>query len=84
MTTFWRAAVLRAAQETGLNVPDDVAVVGFNDSDLAEPLRLTSVRQPFEESGETAVNLLLEQIASPETTRRDVALGVTLIERQTS
>lgn len=78
------SGILKAAREMGLQVPDELAVVGFNDADLAEPLGLTTVRQPFEESGEVAVQLLLEHIASPAATRRDVSLGVSLVERETT
>jgi DNA-binding LacI/PurR family transcriptional regulator len=59
------AAVLHAARRRGLRVPDDVAVVGFDDSDLATVLDLSTVRQPLEESGEIAVRMLTEQIRRP-------------------
>lgn len=78
------SGVLAAARQLGLDVPGDVAVIGFNDSEIAGPLGLTTVRQPFEESGETAVRLLLEQIGDPTTSRHDVKLGVTLVERDTT
>jgi DNA-binding LacI/PurR family transcriptional regulator len=78
------SGILKAAREIGLRVPDELAVVGFNDTGLAEPLGLSTVRQPFEESGEIAAQLLLEHIGAPATTRRDVTLGVSLIERETS
>jgi len=78
------SGVLTAARRLGLEVPRDVAVIGFNDSEIAEPLGLTTVRQPFEESGEASVRLLLEQIADPTTSRRDVTLGVSLVERTTT
>jgi DNA-binding LacI/PurR family transcriptional regulator len=45
------SGVLRAARQRGLSVPDDLAVVGFDDSDIAQALDLTTVRAPFEESG---------------------------------
>jgi LacI family transcriptional regulator len=78
------SGVLRAARQLQLRVPEDVAVVGFNDTDEAEPLGLTTVRQPFEESGEVAVKLLLDRIANPDSNKRDVVLGVSLIVRETS
>ncbi|MFB9838532.1 substrate-binding domain-containing protein [Actinoallomurus acaciae] len=56
------AGVMRAAHELGLAVPGDVAVVGFDDDELAEALGLTTVRQPLEESGRTAMELLLRRI----------------------
>ena len=44
---------MRAAEELGLSVPDDLSVVGFDDSPLARRLRpqLTTVRQDIAEKG---------------------------------
>jgi DNA-binding LacI/PurR family transcriptional regulator len=57
--------VLRALAEAGLSVPDDVAVVGFDDSDVARHTSppLTTVHQPVEEMGREMVRLLLARIA---------------------
>lgn len=55
-------AVMRAAHAHGARVPADLSVVGFDDIDVAafvEP-PLTTIRQPKQEMGETAVALLLE------------------------
>jgi DNA-binding LacI/PurR family transcriptional regulator len=73
------AGVLRAAHSLGLAVPDDVAVVGFDDGDLAETLDLTTVRQPLEESGRIALEMLL----SPPGPVREVSLGLELVVRGT-
>jgi LacI family transcriptional regulator len=58
-----KAAVgaLRAAYERGLRVPDDLSVTGFDDTDSSRFIvpRLTTVRQPLEEMGRTAVGLLV-------------------------
>lgn len=62
---------LRACEELGLSVPEDVAVVGFDDSsvcELARP-RLTSVRQPAFEMGRAAAEILLALIDGESTTR---------------
>ncbi|WP_219420087.1 LacI family DNA-binding transcriptional regulator [Pseudonocardia nigra] len=55
---------LRALDEAGLRVPDDVSVVGFDDVPEAEFFRppLTTVRQRFGEAGRRAVHLLLDLI----------------------
>ena len=78
------AGVLLAARQLGLNVPGDVAVVGFNDTDIAEALGLTTVRQPFVRSGEIAVQMLIDQITTPNLAQQVVTLGVELVERDTA
>lgn len=52
----------QALQERGLRIPDDVAVVSFDDSELASWLRptLTSVALPHYELGKAGVTLLVE------------------------
>ena len=59
------AGALRALRAAGRRVPEDVAVVGFEDSAVARYAQppLTTVRQPIEEMGRQATRLLLAQIA---------------------
>jgi LacI family transcriptional regulator, repressor for deo operon, udp, cdd, tsx, nupC, and nupG len=55
--------VIRAARERGLEVPDDVSVVGFDDAGpnaYYDP-PLTSVQQPFEAMAHAVVQLLTAQ-----------------------
>jgi DNA-binding LacI/PurR family transcriptional regulator len=78
------SGVLRAARERSLHIPDELAVVGFDDSELAEHLGLTSVRQPFEESGRVAGETLLAQLRDPARTLQHITLKLTLIERETT
>lgn len=78
------AGVLKAAREKGVRVPTDLAVVGFDDSDIAEPLGLTTVRQPLEESGTIATQTLLDQVLDPSRSLRNTVLRLTLIERDTA
>jgi DNA-binding LacI/PurR family transcriptional regulator len=56
------AGVLEAALALGLRVPADVAVIGFDDIELAAPLGLTTVRQPLLESGARGADVLLAAI----------------------
>lgn len=57
--------VLNALAAAGIRVPDDIAVVGYDDIAYAAAAAtpLTTVRQPREEMGRSAVRLLLEEIA---------------------
>jgi DNA-binding LacI/PurR family transcriptional regulator len=52
------AGVLAELRAAGRAVPGEAAVVGYDDSDLAEALDLTSVHQPFAETGRIAMSLL--------------------------
>lgn len=59
--------VLKALREAGLRVPQDVALVGFDDVTIAAAVEpaLTTVRQPIERLGSMAANLLLDLLAVP-------------------
>lgn len=59
------AGLLRAARKLGMQVPAEVSVVGFDDGDVAEAADLTTVRQPFEDSGRVAMRMLLSAMSAP-------------------
>jgi LacI family transcriptional regulator len=72
--------------ELGLEVPDDVAVVGFDDLPQAMvtfPF-LTVVAQPAVEMGRRAVAVLLERLANPDGPAQDVVLPTELVVRRSS
>lgn len=62
------AGALRAIAQAGLRVPEDIAVVGFDGTELAEVVspQLTTVEQPSREIGRTAVTLLMKRIDNPD------------------
>ncbi len=74
--------VIGALHERGSSIPTDVSVVGFDDMPAARHYwpRLTTIAQPLEEVGATALELLLARIDGhePEPPAR---LGVRLVER---
>jgi DNA-binding LacI/PurR family transcriptional regulator len=57
---------IRAARKAGLRVPEDISVVGYDDSVLMNSTSpaLTTLRQPIEAMGATAVDLLVRAIVS--------------------
>lgn len=59
--------LIREAEGRGLRIPEDLSVVSFDDSKIAqlEKISLTSVEHPSFYLGETATNMLLEQIYHP-------------------
>jgi DNA-binding LacI/PurR family transcriptional regulator len=75
--------VLEAAQALGLRVPEDVAVIGFDDIEMAAPLGLTTVRQPLRESGAMGAHLLLAEIAGRRPPPGDLA-PLAVVARRTT
>lgn len=82
-TDLGAASVLRTASELGLRVPEDLAVVGYDDMDWAEAVGLTTVRQPLRETGRLATRSLLEQIDGSGTPGARTILPVELVQRST-
>lgn len=80
---------ISAIKEKGLRVPEDIAIVGFDDIEIAESFEptITTIKQPLIKIGETAVELLIDQIEKnkekPEEIRiRSVELQGELIIRK--
>jgi LacI family transcriptional regulator len=78
--------VISVLQKHGVKVPEDVSVVGFDDLPAASQMHptLTTVRQPIEELGRTAVNTLLAMIAGLHAATTQVTLPTDLIVRQST
>jgi len=57
------AGALLAAQELHLRIPEEMALIGFDDVELASYLGLTTMRQPLEDMGKLAVERLIERIS---------------------
>ncbi len=74
----------RTLAAMNLQVPQDVSVVGFDDDPIAEwlPPPLTSVRQPFNEMGQAAIELLRQRIENPDRPVEHRTLPVQIIHRQ--
>ncbi|MDQ1058372.1 LacI family transcriptional regulator [Arthrobacter globiformis] len=74
--------VMAAAHRNGITIPDDLALVGYNDIPLAArlPTPLSSVRVPLDQIAATAIDLIINPGAEPHI-RRSMP---TLIPRQSS
>ncbi len=76
---------LRALRDHGLSVPKDISLVGFDEVPHAEFFcqPITTVRQPIQEMGRMAVDMLLEQIERPATAQpMAIQLPCELVRRQ--
>ncbi len=80
---FLALGVLEALHTLGLRVPQDVAVVCFDDTTQPNAARfLTTVVQPAAEMGRIAVRLLLDRLAQPDKPAEDIVLPVDFIVRE--
>jgi LacI family transcriptional regulator len=86
LTDTHALGVLQAAFELGLNVPRDLSVVGFADLPLASHVipRLTTMAQPLDKIGQTAVERLLRQIREPDAHFETIMIGTQLVVRQST
>ena len=76
---------IKGARETGLTLPDDLSIVGFDDVQTASYMvpALTTIRQPAYEMGQRAAQLLLEMIEKKTKPVQDM-MESTLIVREST
>ena len=86
VTDLTAVGAYAVARRLGLRIPEDVAIVGYNDIPLAGRLTpgLTTVHVPIHEFGSVAAGLLLEQIESGDTLRRRVVFNPELVVRDST
>jgi LacI family transcriptional regulator len=79
-------SVMRTARARGLRVPEDLSVVGFDDSEQAEIVfpALTTVRQPLAEMGRMAVSLLLRLLENQRVDALRIQLATKLVVREST
>jgi LacI family transcriptional regulator, galactose operon repressor len=75
--------VLRAGMELGRRIPQDLAVVGYDDIELASYSTppLTTIQQPKKEMGIRAFNFLLDRIQAKQSSPQKASLPVSLVVR---
>jgi LacI family transcriptional regulator len=78
--------VVRAFHESGLRVPHDVSVVGFDDIPAAafHYPSLTTIRQPLYKMGEVAVDLLVGQLEHKREWQKEIAVQPEIIVREST
>ncbi len=77
--------VYYAATGLGLRIPEDLSVTGFTDNRVLRfvPVRLTTVRQPVEQMGDRALDLLVQRIAESEREYSEVVIDTEIVDRDT-
>jgi DNA-binding LacI/PurR family transcriptional regulator len=77
----WRA---EGCPRCRLATPKDLAVIGFDDVEIADYTGLTTVHQPLEESGGVAADPVLARLADGSRPVRHVRLPLTIVKRETA
>lgn len=82
---FTAAHVLKTLTDLGVNVPDEVRMVGIDDVRYASLLSvpLTTIHQPCASMGAIAIGAMLERLREPKLPARDILLNFELVVRET-
>ena len=83
-TDLQAMATVKIARELGLQVPQELAIIGFDDIDMASFTGLTTIRQHLDESGRIAVELLMTDRQDQTRLPRHVELPLQVIQRETT
>lgn len=76
---------IHAAYYAGINIPEQLSVIGYDDIELARYLTpaLTTIHQPKQQLGRTAVEVLLERLNNPGSSSKTIQLEPSLVIRDT-
>lgn len=79
-------ALVRTLQARGVRIPDDIAVVGFDDAECARASvpPLTTISQPVKLLARTALKTLFARIRVPDGEAREILLDAPLVERKST
>lgn len=85
VSDYYAADLMRFLQKAGIRIPEDISVVGFDDSEICGQIvpSLTSVRQDYRLRAQMAVRLLGQMKEQPDY-MGDFMIPVTLVERDSS
>jgi len=81
---MYAIGVLKAARLRKLHVPEDLAVIGFDNIDAADFMELTTIDQNLEESGRLAVEVFLSRVAGRIQAVQNIELQIHIKERSTT
>ena len=75
--------VMRVAKEKGIRIPDDLAIIGFDDIEFSKFVGLSTMRQPFGDMGRLGVERLINLINGKQDSGFHKELEAELIVRET-
>ncbi|MCK6583621.1 MAG: substrate-binding domain-containing protein, partial [Anaerolineales bacterium] len=77
-------SVMKVARQLNLRIPDDLAIIGFDDIDMADYVDLTTIRQHLDESGRLSAEMALMRTGGHNRALQHINLPLNLIERATA
>jgi DNA-binding LacI/PurR family transcriptional regulator len=86
VSDVFAVGALHASRKLGLRVPEDIAVIGFDNvevSSMTDPA-ITTIAQPSAQIGYQSCELLIERINKPSATRKQIILDTELIVREST
>lgn len=78
------ARFIHLARIKGVQIPQQISVLGFDGIDISEYIGLSSISQNLDESGKQAADLVLYRIKNPSKAVANIKLGLQIIERMTT
>ena len=84
MSDIHAIGIIKAAREHGIKIPEELAVLGFDDIDTADWMEISTISQHLTDSGRIAAGLLLERMSGKAETIQKINLQVGLVERSTT
>jgi DNA-binding LacI/PurR family transcriptional regulator len=75
------AEILKVARRRGLRIPEDLSIIGFDGTDLADYLHMTTIDQQLDESGRLAAEQLISRIREHDRPLQNIRLQLNVIVR---
>jgi LacI family transcriptional regulator len=83
-TDLQAITLIKETRKLGLRIPQDIAIIGFDNIDIADYFGLTTVHQPLDESGRIAASLLISRLTNATQSNQHIELPLKIIQRETA
>ena len=84
MSDIQAIGCILAVRDSGLRVPEDISIIGFDDVQLSRYMNLTTIRQHLEQSGYLGMQILLDMLLTPENVQPRQLSPLELVVRGTT